>query len=716
MILKELIIENFRCYYGKNTFEFSDGLTLVIGDNGDGKTTVIEAFEWLFNTSSFYADKRLISKKQLSEMHPEETGTVKIALSFDHEGDKRIVKSFDFEKDFNGNIKISNKTFIGYNGSDFDRLPISSGADLLNQCFETSIRKYSLFKGESELNVFNKPEALQYLIQTFSDIKDFDPYIEFTNHATEEAEKVYRKIIRSNKSNEKKERVISANIKETERKLNEKRKRLGIVINEIGQYESKINDFERNKDASQALNHLNDRIKSFESKLYQNAARINENYSIRLLDEEWILCGFTSILDEYSEKVSKASKLKREIEQEERLKQGQRLAFDEISASLANKAVPLPLTIPDEKTMQELLNDEICKVCGRSAPKGSEPYIFMKKKLDELRESNQLIKKEKTLSEEIFPNNFLNELDQKKLILELNRRHLNQLKKVIEEDINFNNARLRDEQTFKEAIEESEEEKARLLAQTDGFSELELQNIYQYLKNWYRYKNDGEKEKPVLELQINKLQENLDEFNTEYDKFAVSTSAKIYSQINVAFKKIKRSFEYAKEINTQNFLNQLEEKSNNYLEKLNTEGFRGIIKIEENHSGGAEIRLSDKDGFKVHDPNTALETTMYMSVLFAISELTTLTRENDYPLIFDAPTSSFSDAKEVEFFNVISDVDKQCIIFTKSFLKADGTGKNYLDEKEIKKLKGKLYLIKKQEPFDNTDLSTIRMSITEVKY
>ena len=162
MILKELIIENFRCYYGKNIFEFSDGLTLVIGDNGDGKTTVLKAFEWLFNTSSFYADKRLISKKQLSEMSPEETGTVKMSLSFDHEGDKKIVKSFDFEKDINGNIKISNKTFIGYDGSGFGRLPISSGADLLNECFETSIRKYSLFKGESELNVFNKPEALQY--------------------------------------------------------------------------------------------------------------------------------------------------------------------------------------------------------------------------------------------------------------------------------------------------------------------------------------------------------------------------------------------------------------------------------------------------------------------------------------------------------------------------------------------------------------------------
>ena len=47
MILKELEIRNFRSYYGnENRFEFNPtGLTLIIGDNGDGKTTFFEALE-----------------------------------------------------------------------------------------------------------------------------------------------------------------------------------------------------------------------------------------------------------------------------------------------------------------------------------------------------------------------------------------------------------------------------------------------------------------------------------------------------------------------------------------------------------------------------------------------------------------------------------------------------------------------------------------------
>ena len=64
MIIKEITLENFRSYYGKNTVKFNDGLMLFIGDNGDGKTTFFEALEWLFDTTSQNADCRLISEKK----------------------------------------------------------------------------------------------------------------------------------------------------------------------------------------------------------------------------------------------------------------------------------------------------------------------------------------------------------------------------------------------------------------------------------------------------------------------------------------------------------------------------------------------------------------------------------------------------------------------------------------------------------------------------
>ena len=69
MIINKITIRNFRSYYGDNTFEFKDGLTLIIGDNGDGKTTFFEALEWLFNTSGT-EDKteKIISARRKREL------------------------------------------------------------------------------------------------------------------------------------------------------------------------------------------------------------------------------------------------------------------------------------------------------------------------------------------------------------------------------------------------------------------------------------------------------------------------------------------------------------------------------------------------------------------------------------------------------------------------------------------------------------------------
>lgn len=104
-----------------------------------------------------------------------------------------------------------------------------------------------------------------------------------------------------------------------------------------------------------------------------------------------------------------------------------------------------------------------------------------------------------------------------------------------------------------------------------------------------------------------------------------------------------------------------------------------------------------------------------MSVLFAVAELTSSKRDNAYPLIFDAPTSSFTDAKESDFFKVIGDIKKQTIIVTKSFLTTANDGSVVLDNDMIKKIPGRVYQISKKRPFDDKDLSTIQTSAVLIK-
>ena len=96
--------------------------------------------------------------------------------------------------------------------------------------------------------------------------------------------------------------------------------------------------------------------------------------------------------------------------------------------------------------------------------------------------------------------------------------------------------------------------------------------------------------------------------------------------------------------------------------------------------------------------------------------LTTLTREEDYPLIFDAPTSSFGEIKEDEFYNIIAGIKKQCIIVTKDLLEKDvSTGDCRINQSKLENLKCSVYRIEKEKPFDPIDLSTVCIKISKMK-
>lgn len=92
MIIKKIVITNFRSYYGENTFELSKGLTLIIGGNGDGKTTFFEALEWLLNTSLEIKELSNVSEMRKSELSIGEVDTMSVSMLFEHNGEKEVTK------------------------------------------------------------------------------------------------------------------------------------------------------------------------------------------------------------------------------------------------------------------------------------------------------------------------------------------------------------------------------------------------------------------------------------------------------------------------------------------------------------------------------------------------------------------------------------------------------------------------------------------------
>lgn len=722
MILKELKIYNFRSYYKENLFVFKDGLTLIIGGNGDGKTTFFDALDWLFITTRENKSETLISEKRKSEMIVGDSDSVSISLVFEHNGEKSIEKKFYFEKRSNDSFVTRDYTFQGWEGSGSEREMVK-GSILLERCFDTVIRKYCLFKGEGQLNVFNDETALKTLVDKFSNIRQFDAYVKLLKHFEANSDKAYKKELKSDEKTTKTVEKLEYMLKDVNRRICDVKQDLKQQEIANNDYQTKIDDIEQYKETSEKYNEIKSRIKNLEEKLLREKSLIDEKYSIKLLDELWILMLFPDVFADFRKKVAAFGKQKRTLDKEyieKRAKEkGKREAIEEMTA-IANGSVPLSSFIPDGETMQEMIEEHICKVCNRIAEEGSDAHNFMKEKLalymKSIEAENKAIQKED--EKQLFTNSYIEELQNINFALgNSNIAEIANLKTTISDFIEFNAARKKQVAEIEEQLKEAQDEKSRLLIQSNGVSEELLAANFSDIRGLFEQKGRSEKRLLKLNSDLNDLLEEKRVIDAEFAELNPTTGlAKLYSRVHMTFDKILKAFIEAKRSNLRRFLADLEEKANHYLALLNIDDFHGIIRIVEATNESAKIQLCSSNGSVINDPNGALKTTMYMSVLFAISDLTSLKREEDYPLIFDAPTSSFESFKEEEFYNVIDKINKQCIIITKDLLNKDeATGTRKLNEEKIAALTCSVYRIEKKRPFVETDLSTICTISTPIK-
>ena len=720
MKLNKIIIKNFRSYYGENYFELSDGLTLVIGDNGDGKTTFFEALEWLFDTSRDNKSESNISEMRKAEMEIEDSDEVSVTMSFEHRGEKEISKKFIFEKDVNGAIRTRDFSFVGYEivGSERYR---RDGKILLESCFDTVVRRYCLFKGERELNVFDNNTALKTLVDTFSGIKQFDNLVELTSYFEQQSDNLVTKELKKDKKQEAVIKRLESELSKVQSAISDVRHDISIKEKAVSDYETRLRVLEENQDACENLQNINARIEQKRIEQRKLMGYINLDYNAMLLDDMWILRAFPPILSEYQKKVAALSREKRKLQKAEderiAIEKGKQEAIQEIQ-KLANDATPLPWNLPDKETMQEMIDDEICKVCGRPAKKGSDAYNFMVNKLNEyldhIRKKSEILQQQDPVKP-LFENTYINELHTRSIQLSGDtEQELIMLATIIADRLAFVQSRKQDLERVNKDLIEDEDAKMQLLIQTPDLTEEML------IKNFKDFKGLSDSSKRAsLDLQelkheLEELEAQKQDLKEQQNQIVPSNGiVRVYQKVHIALERIMKAFEAAKDRNVAEFIQTLEEQANIYLKKLNADDFRGVIKIKRTADGSARINLYSSNDTLIANPGGAQKTTMYMSVLFAISKITTLKRDEDYPLIFDAPTSSFGDFKEDIFYNIIDNIDKQCIIFTKDLLRYNReTEKRELDFDKINQLSCSVYRIQKSPGYDEEDLSTIR-TITE---
>ncbi|MEM9884452.1 MAG: AAA family ATPase [Bacteroidota bacterium] len=707
MIIKKIVIENFLCYYDIKEFVFADGLNIILGENGEGKTKFYEALVWLFN-GNIRDLKSLISARKLNELEESTSFRVEVKVQVEqHETIKQVSRFFQFEKKDN-DIHTYNYSLEGIKENAKGEREMVDGNGLLKEIFPSELRKYSMFKGESELNIFNETKSLKNLIDTFSFAKYYNKYTELISYSEKRISRDIDKESRRNKKQETEHQRLKTEIIIYEQDLKRYKSSLQIANSEKEKSEKGLNEIENNIENAEEIKIINNQIKEIEAKIQRAKSRIDENYTKALLDEKWILIHFEPVFKEYNIKVNSLSRKRRKLQSEYDREIGKRQQRQETVAEFVKEFVPLPIETPSKELMQEMLDEEVCKVCGREAPKGSEAYNYMMQKLEKLLKS--LSKDEEEKEEPLYKHDYLKRLRSIQHSQESNLDFIKRINDLISERYEFNEGRKKEVKRYEKRLEASEADKIRILSESNQ-SENNLLNALNNFRAFGKTSKEATENITELTFKIKGLEEKINTKKAELDKIDRESSNKYLIKTREVIRDIATIFKDTEKRKFNEFLDILEEKSNRIFSEINVDAFTGIIKFKLNANKEVRIELQEANGQLFARPNQSLLTSKYLSILFAISELTKENNDESFPMIFDAPTSSFGETKTAQFFNLLNNTPGQKILLIKDFLVKDSAN-NLAIKEEFKKIRrDKAIWVKLERPFDEQKLHTINSQV-----
>ncbi len=713
MIIRKIQIDNYLCYYDTNVFELSEGLNIILGENGEGKTKFYESVEWLFNGDNRGLDI-LVSAKKLNETEIGDSFHVRVSMTVEQYGEKSIItKSFLVKKEKPNECSTSSFMIEGISETSLGERTQVDGQALLNRIFPFEIRKYSMFKGEAELNIFESDSALVNLINLFSEAKHYDKYSEKGSFLREKAEKAVEDSSKLDKKNESLYKKLESEIIQLEREKAKYLFYLNSTEEEIRKIEENLQFAESHVSNADTLGTLNKRIKEIEQKISYLTAKIDENYTTSLFDENWILVNFEPFHKEFAEKVAAHSKTRRELQSEFDKQRGIKEGEKKAKAELLNNAIPLPIGVPSKSHMAEMLKEEICKVCNREAKKGSEAYEFMMKRLRAYLKSQTVDENDTEKDQSLFKYDYTTRLHYLSVGHEDNLKNLRLIKTKIKELFEFNDCRKKDIEELSEQLDKEIIERDRILGNS-SIAEDKLVNVLKDYNAWQSDLKNNYQDHLDFSTKLKSLESELKVKKEEKDKIDTSSAVSFLIKTRNILRDIETIFIDTKENKFDEFIEKLQTKSNSFFKRINIDSFTGTIVFTRRNKVNRKIVKVElqEDERTFYKPNQSLLTSMHISILFAISELAAEIKEENFPMIFDAPTSSFGENKTSQFLNLIYETASQKILLIKDFLHTDKVTNTLSIKKEFENVRrDKAFWVKLERPFDPNNLKTINSQV-----
>ena len=156
MLLKSIKLVNFRQFINES-IDFAEGkdgknVTIILGENGTGKTTFAQAFFWCLYGDTEFSDKIMLNRKVANDMRPGQEEKVIVTLRLRHgEVEYTIVREQAYHKDFNGKVRGDNTIIdIAYKGADGNTTYVKKSLceSEVKSILPKELSRYFFFDGE----------------------------------------------------------------------------------------------------------------------------------------------------------------------------------------------------------------------------------------------------------------------------------------------------------------------------------------------------------------------------------------------------------------------------------------------------------------------------------------------------------------------------------------------------------------------------------------
>jgi DNA sulfur modification protein DndD len=277
MLLDSMTIQNFRQFYGEQNIFFAkpDGaknITIIHGENGSGKTALLNAFSWCFyGETTFQNSQLLLNEKKLLELEVDNTADVSVIIRFKDRGKKYTVTRIQTYQKTKDSPLIINEYFnLEYIDESGKSIKTTNPQRIIEQIMPRTMSSYFFFDGERIDNLSKNERAkdVQLAIKTIMGLEMMDR----AKKHLEQVQKRFRSKLQSFSGPE--TQLIIENLNNIEEKIKERQdeivqieKNQSSLNNHIFQIDQRLKQLEGAKELQEKREFLESSRKEINEKI-----------------------------------------------------------------------------------------------------------------------------------------------------------------------------------------------------------------------------------------------------------------------------------------------------------------------------------------------------------------------------------------------------------------------------------------------------------------